>query len=78
MPRIFKFKRSRFDDYTTALGVIFYALYIVVIMLAVYGYFANIFKLIGGAMGGSELGLMMILRIIGIFAVPLGAILGFF
>lgn len=66
---------SRIADSAGIIGVCLYFLFWI---LAIYGYFANIFKLIGAAMGGGELGLMLILRIIGIFAAPLGAILGFF
>jgi len=42
---------------------------------AVSGWIANIVKLIG--MIGGDISLLAILRIIGIFAAPLGALLGF-
>lgn len=50
--------------------------FIVFALLAVFGWFANIFKLIGLLDSGFSAWLFA--RAIGIFVVPLGAILGWF
>lgn len=59
-------------------SAIFAILYFLFIILAIYGYIANIVKLVIEATSGGALDLMLILRIIGVFAAPFGAILGFF
>jgi uncharacterized protein with PQ loop repeat len=46
------------------------------VLVSIYGYIANIVKLVWIA--GGEITTMFVLRIVGIFAAPLGVILGFF
>ena len=46
------------------------------LVVGIGGYIANIVKLIG--MLGGEINAMLIARGVGVFAAPLGAILGFF
>jgi len=49
---------------------------IVIILLGVGGWVANIVKLIG--MIGGEITTMFVARAVGVFAAPFGAVLGFF
>jgi len=53
-----------------------YVFMILLVLLAAGGWVANIVKLVG--MLGGEVNTWFIARAVGIFAAPLGAILGFF
>lgn len=48
----------------------------ILVLVSLYGYIANIVKLV--MIAGGEITTMFVLRIVGIFAAPLGVILGFF
>jgi hypothetical protein len=48
----------------------------VVVVVGIGGWIANVVKLIG--MLGGEITAMFVARCVGVFAAPLGAILGFF
>jgi hypothetical protein len=48
----------------------------IIALVSIYGYIANIVKLVLAA--GGEVTTMFVLRIVGIFAAPLGVFLGFF
>lgn len=72
-------RRTKCGQFTTYefIGVSFWLMFIVV-MAVVGGYFANIFKLlnlIGHPI--SDIAVELILRLIGIFAIPIGVIAGY-
>jgi hypothetical protein len=46
--------------------------------IAVCGWIANIYKLATCGLALSEIGMMEVLRVVGIFLPPLGVVLGFF
>jgi hypothetical protein len=48
----------------------------ILVLVSLCGYIANIVKLVMAV--GGEVTAMFVLRVVGIFAAPLGAILGFF
>lgn len=50
--------------------------FFLVVIAGVVGWIANIVKLIG--LVGGDITTMFVLRVVGIFAAPFGAILGFF
>lgn len=59
------------------LGFTAFELFVAILVLvSIYGYVANIVKLV--MIAGGEITTMFVLRIVGIFAAPLGVILGFF
>lgn len=58
----------------TATGLI----YLGIIGFGLGGYIANIFKLIALASVNDPITAMLALRAVGVFAIPLGAILGYF
>lgn len=59
------------------LGFTAYEVFVAIIVLvSIYGYIANIVKLVLAA--GGEVTAMFVLRIVGILAAPLGVFLGFF
>ena len=59
------------------LGITAYEILVaIIILVSICGYIANIVKLVLAA--GGEVTTMFVLRIVGIFAAPLGVILGFF
>lgn len=49
---------------------------ILIWLAAIGGWIANIAKIVG--MAGGEITTMLVLRIVGVFAIPLGAVLGYF
>ena len=58
---------------TGAAGAIFFILFV---LAAIFGWFANIYKFFG--MLGGEVTALFVARIVGIFAAPLGVVLGYF
>lgn len=75
----FKMRRTECGQLTTYefVGVSFWLMFIAV-MAIVGGYFANIFKMLG-LIGQpiSDVAVELILRLIGIFAIPIGVIAGY-
>lgn len=74
-----KMRRTQCGQFTTYefIGVSFWLMFIVV-MAVVGGYFANIFKLlslIGHPI--SDIAVELILRLIGVIAIPIGVIAGY-
>lgn len=68
-----------FSNLFAGLGLFAVLAWIGLICAAVYGYVANLLIVVGSAGAPlSEFTLMLVLRILGIFAFPLGALLGFF
>ena len=59
----------------TALSILGWLILVVVVVLCIFGYIANIVLLIGIADG--PITGMLVLRGIGVFVAPLGVILGF-
>ena len=70
--RSFRIKTTLGEKFGIAGIILFFAF----ILLAIFGWIANIFKLIGLLDAGFSA--WMVARIIGIFAAPLGALLGWF
>ena len=63
----------------TSISFLIAIIYIVVLLLAVYGWVTNIFKILG--LIGSDVSTVaveLIIRLIGIPVAPLGAVAGFF
>lgn len=56
----------------------FYALYFLLILLGFAGYVLNIIDVVSGFVNNEPFTTLFIGRIIGLFAFPLGAILGWF
>ena len=54
--------------------------YVIMVLLSLYGYVANIVKLIAFIFNNdfSDITLLFIARSVGVFAAPLGCILGYF
>lgn len=53
-----------------------YLFFLAIVIAGAGGWIANLVKLLG--MGGDSITTLFILRLIGVFAAPLGAILGYF
>lgn len=56
----------------------FITAYVIFALAAAYGYACNILALIHAAADGSAISLMLLLRILGVFLAPFGAVLGYF
>lgn len=52
--------------------------WVLVVIAAVVGWVMNIYKIFTVGVPLAEFGVMEIMRIIGVFAAPLGAVLGYF
>lgn len=56
----------------------FYYLIVVLWLVAIGGWIANIYKFFAGFESIAEITALQVFRIIGVFLAPLGAVLGFF
>jgi len=56
----------------------FYVFYVLVALCGFGGWVANIYKLITCGLDLAQFGVLEVVRVIGIFLPPIGAVLGFF
>ena len=61
-----------------AAGAVFIIVYFGVILLMLGGWVANLVKLVGSVLANEPIGTMVVARAVGLFAFPLGSILGWF
>jgi len=72
LTKIYEDFRDKPEEFESTIAAI---IYLMLFVLSLYGWVANLFKLVG--MIGGELGTLFIARIAGVVIAPLGIILGY-